>query len=65
MIDELGLKGFRVGDAEVSTKHAGFIVNRGQATARDVLTLVSLVQQRVKEKFGIDLKTEFLIVGED
>lgn len=65
MIDELGLKGFRVGDAEVSTKHAGFIVNRGQATARDVLTLVSLVQQRVKAKFGVDLTTEFLIVGED
>lgn len=65
MIDELGLKGFRVGDAEVSTKHAGFIINRGQATARDVLTLVSLVQQRVKEKFEVDLTTEFLIVGED
>lgn len=65
MIDELGLKGYRVGDAEVSTKHAGFIVNRGHATARDVLALVSQVQQRVKEKFGVDLETEFLIVGED
>lgn len=65
MIDELGLKGCRVGDAEVSSKHAGFIVNRGQATARDVLTLVSLIQQRVKETFGVDLETEFLIVGED
>jgi UDP-N-acetylmuramate dehydrogenase len=65
MIDELGLKGYRVGDAEVSSKHAGFIVNRGQATARDVLALVSFIQQRVKEKFGVDLETEFLIVGED
>ncbi|MGI6548462.1 MAG: UDP-N-acetylmuramate dehydrogenase [Syntrophomonadales bacterium] len=65
MIDELGLKGYRVGDAEVSSKHAGFIVNRGQATARDVLALVSFIQQRVKEKYGVDLETEFLIVGED
>jgi UDP-N-acetylmuramate dehydrogenase len=65
MIDELGLKGYRVGDAEVSSKHAGFIVNRGQATARDVLALVSFIQQRVKEKFGVDLETEFLIIGED
>lgn len=65
MIDELGLKGYRVGDAEVSSKHAGFIVNRGQATARDVLALVSFIQQRVKEKYGVDLETEFLIIGED
>ena len=65
MIDELGLKGFRVGDAEVSTKHAGFIINRGQATARDVLALVSLIKQRVKAEYGIELETEFLIVGED
>ena len=65
MIDELGLKGHRVGDAEISTKHAGFIINRGQAKARDVLTLVSFIQQRVKERYGVDLETEFLIVGED
>lgn len=65
MIDELGLKGYRVGDAEVSTKHAGFIVNRGRATARDVLELVSLIKRRVKDAYGIELETEFRIVGED
>ncbi|NLW43619.1 MAG: UDP-N-acetylmuramate dehydrogenase [Syntrophomonadaceae bacterium] len=65
MIEELGLKGCRVGDAEVSTKHAGFIINRGRAAARDVLALVSLIKRRVKEKYGIELETEFLIVGED
>lgn len=65
MIDELGLKGYRVGDAEVSTKHAGFIVNRGRAAARDVLELVSLIKRRVKDAYGIELETEFRIVGED
>ncbi len=65
MVDELGFKGYRVGDAEVSCKHAGFIINRGQATAQDVLTLVSLIKQRVKDEFGVDLETEFLVIGED
>jgi len=65
MIEQLGLKGHRVGDAEVSTKHAGFIINRGQASARDVLDLVAFIKQRVKEEFGVDLETEFLVLGED
>lgn len=65
MIDELGLKGYRVGDAEISSKHAGFIINRGQATAQDVLMLVSFIKQRVKDEYGVDLETEFLVIGED
>lgn len=64
LIDELGLKGTRVGGALVSTQHANFIVNDGTATARDVLELVQLIQQRVRVARGIDLETEVEIVGE-
>lgn len=65
MVEQLGLKGYRIGDAEVSEKHAGFIINRGSASARDVLDLIKFVQAKVKEGFGIDLEPEILIVGED
>lgn len=58
LIEECGLKGRRVGDAEVSAKHAGFIVNRGNATAADVQALISLVQTTVKERFGVVLECE-------
>lgn len=65
MIESLGLKGFRVGDAEVSNKHAGFIINRGQATAQDVLTLIGIIKQQIFAEYGIELATEPLLVGED
>lgn len=65
LMDEAGLKGVRVGGAQVSTLHAGFIVNAGGATAKDVLALVALVQQRVLEHSGIKLELEFLVIGED
>lgn len=58
VIDEAGLKGRRVGGAEVSTKHAGFIVNRGDATAKDVLELIEIVKAEVYEKFGHKLECE-------
>jgi UDP-N-acetylmuramate dehydrogenase len=58
MIEELGLKGYPYGKAQISAKHAGFIVNRGGATADDVLTLIAIVQKRVREKFGLDLQPE-------
>ena len=58
VIDEAGLKGRRVGDAEVSEKHAGFIVNRGNATAKDVLELIEIVKKEVREKFGHELECE-------
>jgi UDP-N-acetylmuramate dehydrogenase len=64
LIEEAGLKGIRIGDAQVSEKHANFIVNRGYATAADILRLVALVQQRVLEKTGRTLETEIKIIGE-
>jgi len=64
MVQESGLKGVRIGDAQVSEKHAGFIVNRGQATAKDILALIGLVQERIKAAYGVELETELRIVGE-
>lgn len=65
LIEEAGLKGYRIGDAEVSTKHAGFIVNRGTATAKDVLALVEQIQTIVKEKFEQDIELEIIVIGEE
>ncbi|MFJ8460369.1 UDP-N-acetylmuramate dehydrogenase [Lysinibacillus xylanilyticus] len=65
LIQDSGLQGKGVGDAEVSTKHAGFIVNKGNATATDYIATIDMVQRVVKEKFGIDLETEVKIVGDD
>jgi len=65
LIEDAGLKGCRVGDAEVSTLHAGFIVNVGNATARDVLDLIFHVQSRVLEQSGVLLEPEIRIVGEE
>jgi UDP-N-acetylmuramate dehydrogenase len=61
MIDEAGLKGFRIGDAAVSEKHAGFVVNLGGATAEDVKTLLAEVARIVYEKTGIHLEPEVRI----
>ncbi len=58
IIDDLGLKGTRVGDAEVSSKHAGFIVNRGFATESDILELIELIRERVRREMGIELECE-------
>ncbi len=64
MLEELGLKGFAVGDAQVSEKHAGFLINNGHATCEDMLHLITEVQRRVKDAYGVDLSTEVQIVGE-
>ena len=64
LIESLGLKGLRVGDAEVSTKHANFIVNQGQATASDVLTLIRKVRALVAHQLGVHLELELKIIGE-
>ena len=61
MIDQAGLKGFRVGDAGVSEKHAGFVVNLGNATAKDVLSLLQQVSDRVFDDTGIRLEPEVRI----
>ena len=65
LIDECGLKGYRVGDAEVSTKHAGFIINKGNATSKDVLSIVNHIKKSIKEKYNIDLDLEILVLGEE
>ncbi|WP_199619009.1 UDP-N-acetylmuramate dehydrogenase [Paenibacillus alkalitolerans] len=64
LIEEAGMKGTRVGGAEISELHANFIVNTGNATAEDVLALMKLIQQTVEQKFGIRLVPEVLEVGE-
>ncbi|MEQ8199888.1 MAG: UDP-N-acetylmuramate dehydrogenase [Syntrophomonadaceae bacterium] len=64
MIEALGLKGYSIGGAQVSAKHAGFIINTGGATAGDVLQLIATVQEKVADHYGIHLHTEIRIVGE-
>jgi UDP-N-acetylenolpyruvoylglucosamine reductase len=65
LVDELGLKGLRVGGARVSAEHGNFIVNDGRATAREILELISLVREKAKTERGIELQTEVEIIGED
>ncbi len=65
LIDQCGLKGYNIGDAYVSEKHAGFIVNKGNATAKDLLELVEYVKKKVYEKFNIQIQLEIEVMGED
>lgn len=65
LIEEAGLKGFRIGGAQVSEKHAGFIVNLGEATAADVLELIELVREKIFERTGVTLIPEIKAVGEE
>lgn len=65
LIEQAGLKGRRVGDAEVSTQHAGFIINRGEATAADVLALMGLVREAVRDASGVELEPEIRVIGDD
>ena len=64
LIQDSGLKGYSVGDAQISEKHSGFVINRGNASAKDVLSLIEHVQETVKEKFGVHLETEVKRIGE-
>jgi UDP-N-acetylmuramate dehydrogenase len=64
LIEGLGLKGHRIGDAEVSTLHANFIINRQDATASDIRELIFYVQSHVKAKHSIELETEVKMLGE-
>ena len=63
LIDQCGLKGTRVGDAEISTVHANFFVNHGHAAACDVKALIDLAQRSVREKFGVELELEIELLG--
>lgn len=65
LIEDAGLKGLRVGGAEVSPKHAGFIVNVGGATAKDVLELIERIREKVFETSGVELECEIRTIGED
>ncbi|SMO47999.1 UDP-N-acetylmuramate dehydrogenase [Melghirimyces algeriensis] len=64
LIEAAGLKGYRIGDAEVSTQHSNFIINRGNATAADILTLIDHIIQTVKNEYGVTLVPEVQVVGE-
>ena len=64
LIEAAGLKGHRIGGAEVSTKHANFIINRDNASARDIEQLIEFVQQTVLDVHGVELLHEVRIVGE-
>ena len=63
LIDEAGLKGYSIGGAEVSTKHSGFIVNKGNATAKDVLQLTKYIEEEVYKKFNKKIELEIELVG--
>ncbi|EAD1384150.1 TPA: UDP-N-acetylmuramate dehydrogenase [Listeria monocytogenes] len=65
LIQDSGLQGHIIGGAQVSLKHAGFIVNIGGATATDYMNLIAYVQKTVREKFDVELETEVKIIGED
>ena len=64
LVMDAGLRGYSVGDAQVSEKHCGFVINKGNAAAADVLTLIKDVQERVMEQFGVQLEPEVKMIGE-
>lgn len=65
LIDEAGLKGYYIGDAMVSTKHSGFIINKGNATAKDVIKLTEYIKEEIYNRFGKKIELEIEIVGEE
>ena len=64
LIDEAGLKGYKIGGAEVSTKHAGFIINSSNATSQDILDLIQYVKDAIKEEYNVEIHEEIKIIGE-
>jgi UDP-N-acetylmuramate dehydrogenase len=64
LIEDLGLKGYRIGGAEVSELHANFILNRGDATATDIFQLIHYVRDRVREHWAVELEAEVKMLGE-
>ena len=65
LIDDCGLKGYRVGDAAISEKHAGFVVNLGNAKAVEVIELINYIKEQVKIKFNKNIELEILVIGEE
>lgn len=64
LIQDAGLRGYRVGDAQVAEKHCGFVINRGEATAAEIIQLIKDVQKKVYEEFQVELETEVKFLGE-
>jgi UDP-N-acetylmuramate dehydrogenase len=65
LIQDAGLKGYQIGGAQVSEKHSGFVINKDHASAKDVIDLINHIKKTVDSKFGVELNTEILIVGEE
>ncbi len=65
LIDDSGLRGIRYKDAQVSEKHCGFIINRGNASCEDILTLIKTVQKTVRDNFGVELEREIMLIGDE
>jgi len=65
LIDLAGLKGASVGDAQISTLHAGFIINKGSATAKDVLSLVKMIREKIQSEYGKTIELEIQVLGEE
>ena len=63
LIDKSNLKGIRIGNAEISTKHANFIINHGNASSNDILKLIKMIKTTVKKNFDIDLELEVKLLG--
>jgi UDP-N-acetylmuramate dehydrogenase len=64
IIEKLGLKGARIGGAQISQKHANFILNTGEAKASDVLKLIDMIKQKAKQVFNLNLKEEIFYIGD-
>ena len=64
LIDQAGLKGVRIGDAEISTKHANFIINLGNAKSSDVIELIKIIKNKIYTLYNIKLELEIKIIGE-
>jgi UDP-N-acetylmuramate dehydrogenase len=65
LIEEAGLKGMKVGGAMVSPLHANFIINSGNATAKDTMTLIELIKEKVYKEKGVEFELEIQVIGED
>lgn len=65
LVQDVGLKGFSMGRAQVSELHSGFVINKGDATAEEIIILIRHIQNKVKDKFGVNLQTEVKIIGEE
>ena len=63
LIDKVGLKGTKIGDAEISKHHANFFINNGKASSSDILNLIELAKEKVKKEFNINLELEIKLIG--